>query len=173
LYAEKILAPGLKGIFYAAMFATIISTLNSFLFLSATTIGRDFIYRIKKDAKEEKIKYYTIIGIVISGFISILIAYAIPSVIEIWYTIGSLFIPGIILPVISAYYPKFRISSKLIITEIILAVCLSTIWLEFRNTQEGILSEIEPMIIGLLVALLTHDFGLLRKSFSLDKRKNN
>ncbi|KAB2843406.1 MAG: sodium:solute symporter family protein, partial [Ignavibacterium sp.] len=31
--AEKILAPGLKGIFYAAMFATIISTLNSFMFL--------------------------------------------------------------------------------------------------------------------------------------------
>jgi len=63
LYAEKILTPGLKGIFYAAMFATIISTLNSFLFLSATTIGRDFIFRIKKDAKEEKIKFYTIIGI--------------------------------------------------------------------------------------------------------------
>ena len=56
LYAEKILTPGLKGIFYAAMFATIISTLNSFLFLSATTIGRDFIFRIKKNAKEEKIK---------------------------------------------------------------------------------------------------------------------
>ena len=170
LYAEKILAPGLKGIFYAAMFATIISTLNSFLFLSATTIGRDFIFRIKKDAKEEKIKSYTIIGIVISGFISIIIAYAIPSVVEIWYTIGSLFIPGIILPVISAYYPKFRISSKIIITEIVFAVCLSTIWLEFRNTQDGILSEIEPMIIGLLVALLVHTIGLVRKSLTLDQR---
>lgn len=173
LYAEKILTPGLKGIFYAAMFATIISTLNSFLFLSATTIGRDFIFRIKKDAKEEKIKSYTIIGIVISGFISILIAYVIPSVVEIWYTIGSLFIPGIILPVISAYYTKLRISSKLIITEITLAVCLSTMWLAIRNTLEGILSEIEPMIIGLLVAFLIHGFGLLRKSFTLDKRKNN
>jgi SSS family solute:Na+ symporter len=90
-------------------------------------------------------------------------------VVEIWYTIGSLFIPGIILPVVSAYYPKFRISYKLILTEIILAVCSSTFWLELRNTQEGILSEIEPMIIGLTVALLIHGFGLLRKSFSLDQ----
>ena len=104
------------------------------------------------------------------GIISIIIAYTIPSVIEIWYTIGSLFIPGIILPVISAYYPKFRISSKLIITEIILAVCLSTIWFEFRNTQEGILSEIEPMIIGLLTAVIIHAYGLIRKSFTLDER---
>ena len=151
------------------MFATIISTLNSFLFLSATTIGRDFIFRIKKDAKDEKIKSYTIIGIIISGFISIIIAYAIPSVVEIWYTIGSLFIPGVILPVISAYYPKLRISSKIIITEIVVAVCLSTIWLVIRNAQKGILGEIEPMIVGLLVALLVHTVGLVRKSFSLDQ----
>ena len=171
LYAEKILSPGLKGIFYAAMFATIISTLNSFLFLSATTIGRDFIFRIKKNANEEKIKSYTIIGIVASGFISIIIAFAIPSVVEIWYTIGSLFIPGIILPVISAYYPKFRISSKLIIIEIILAVCLSSMWLEFRKFQEGVLSEIEPMIVGVLVAVLVHVFGLILKFFTLDDKR--
>ncbi len=161
LYAEKVLSPGLKGIFYAAMFATIISTLNSFLFLSASTIGRDFIFRIKKDSKEERIKSYTIIGIVISGFISILIAYSIPSVVEIWYTIGSLFIPGIILPVVSAYYPKLRISPKLIIAEIVFAITSGMIWFNFRKLLSGVLAEIEPMIIGLFVALLIHFIGLI------------
>lgn len=56
LLAEKILSPGLKGIFYAAMFATILSTLNSFLFLSATTISRDFIFRISKSSDEKNLK---------------------------------------------------------------------------------------------------------------------
>ena len=168
LFAEKVLGSGLKGIFYAAMFATIISTLNSFLFLSATTIGRDFIFRLNKNSKEEKIKSYTVIGIIISGIISILIAYLIPSVVEIWYTIGSLFIPGIILPVISAYYSKLRISSRLIIAEIVFAVCTSMMWFDFRKSLSGVLSEIEPMIIGLLVAVLIHTFGLLRKSVSLN-----
>ena len=167
LFAEKVLGSGLKGIFYAAMFATIISTLNSFLFLSATTIGRDFIFRVNKNSKEEKIKSYTVIGIIISGIISILIAYFIPSVVEIWYTIGSLFIPGIILPVISAYYPKLRIASKLIITEIFFAISFGMMWFYFRDTFSGMLSEIEPMIIGLIAALLIHTFGLLRKSVSL------
>lgn len=106
LLAEKVLAPGLKGIFYAAMFATIISTLNSFMFLSATTIGRDLIYRMNQKGSEDKIKLYTVIGIIITSLLSVLIAYSIPSVVEIWYTIGSLFIPGIILPVISSYYSK-------------------------------------------------------------------
>jgi SSS family solute:Na+ symporter len=167
LFAEKVLGSGLKGIFYAAMFATIISTLNSFLFLSATTIGKDFIFRVNKNSKEEKIKSYTVIGIIISGIISILIAYFIPSVVEIWYTIGSLFIPGIIFPVISAYYPKLRIASKLIITEILFAISFGMMWFYFRSTFIGILSEIEPMIVGLIAAILIHTFGLLRKSVSL------
>jgi len=161
LYAEKVLSPGLKGIFYAAMFATIISTLNSFLFLSATTIGRDFIFRLKKDSNEDKIKSYVVIGIIISGLVSILIAYSIPSVVEIWYTIGSLFIPGIILPVISAYYPKLRISSKLIIAEIIFAISAGMMWFYFRKSFYGMMNEIEPMIVGLLVAVLIHLTGLV------------
>jgi SSS family solute:Na+ symporter len=169
LFAEKVLGSGLKGIFYAAMFATIISTLNSFLFLSATTIGRDFIFRINKNSKEEKMKSYTMIGILISGVISICIAYLIPSVVEIWYSIGSMFIPGIILPVISAYYLKLKISSKLIIAEIVFAVCGSWMWFEFRNTFSGLLGEIEPMIIGLIIAITIHTIGLFRKSVFLNK----
>ena len=168
LLAEQILSPGLKGIFYAAMFATIISTLNSFLFLSATTIGRDFIFKLKKNAKEEKVKNYTILGIILSGVISIVIALAIPSVVEIWYTIGSLFIPGIIFPVISAYYQKFRISSNLVVVEMVTAIGLSSVWIIIRSYQTGIISEIEPMIIGLLAAFFIHSIGLIRKSFSFN-----
>jgi SSS family solute:Na+ symporter len=151
------------------MFATIISTLNSFLFLSATTIGRDFIFRIKKESKEENIKSFTVIGIAVTGVLSILIAIMIPSVVEIWYTIGSIFIPGIILPVISAYYPALRISPRLIITEIVFALSFGMLWFDFRNSLSGILSEIEPMIIGLFGAIIIHIYGLLRKSFFLDK----
>lgn len=169
LLAEKVLSPGLKGIFYAAMFATIISTLNSFLFLSATTIGRDFIFKFNTNSKEEKVKTYTIIGIIVSGVISIIIGFTIPSVVEIWYTIGSLFIPGIILPVISAYYPTLRISSNLIVIEIVLAISVGSVWLGYRNSLTGFISEIEPMIIGLFAAIITHSIGLIRKFFTFEK----
>ena len=124
---------GIKGIFYAALFATILSTQISFLFLSGTTIGRDFVYRISRDDTESNLKVYTIIGLLISGVIAILLAYLIPSVIEIWYTIGSLFIPGIILPVVSAYYPKLRVDIKYILVEMITAFSASTVWYFLRD----------------------------------------
>jgi len=169
LFAEKVLGSGIKGIFYAAMFATIISTLNSFLFLSAATIGRDFIFRIKKTPDENNLKLYTAIGIVVTGVLSIIIAYLIPSVVEIWYTIGSLFIPGIILPVISSYYTKLRISSRFILVEIILALTSSIVWMFIRDNFNGMLYEIEPMIVGLLSAVIVHSVGLVRSTFTFNK----
>lgn len=169
LFAEKVLPAGLKGIFFAALFATIISTQISFLFLSGTTISRDFIFRIKNDRDDTNLKSYTIIGLIISGLIAVGLAYLIPSVIEIWYTVGSIFIPAIILPVVSAYYPMWRISSKIIFIEMILAVLSSAFWYFFRETQIGILNEIEPMIIGLSIAVIVHSAGLLRKFFSFNQ----
>lgn len=165
LLAEKILSPGLKGIFYAAMFATIMSTLNSFLFLSATTIGRDFIFRLKGERDEKKLKIFTVYGLLISGTLAVILALLIPSVIEIWYTIGSFCIPGIILPVISAYYQKIKVDKKIVIAEIFFAVLFSIAWYFLRNnfTEDKILYQIEPMIIGMITAAVIHFTGLVRK----------
>ena len=173
LYAEKVLPAGVKGIFYAALFATILSTLNSFLFLSGTTIGRDFIYRgvvplngTKPDSftisKESKLKSYTIIGLFISGILAIILALLIPSVIEIWYTIGSLFIPAIILPVVSAYYPKIRINKNYLLIEMVAAISASTIWYFLRNNfvSHQLLAEVEPMLVGLFLAFVIHIVGI-------------
>ncbi len=162
LLAEKILPSGIKGIFYAGLFATIMSTSNSFLFLSGTTIGRDFIFRLKKGANENRLKSYTISGLVISGFLSVLLAYTIPSVIEIWYTLGSLCIPAVIPAVISSYYPKIRISNKIMVVEMIAAVFLSSVWYLLREGGiiTGSLYEIEPMIVGLFSAVIIHLYGM-------------
>ncbi|MBK9099683.1 MAG: sodium:solute symporter family protein [bacterium] len=162
LFAEQVLPSGIKGIFYAALFATILSTQISFLFLSGTTIGRDFIFRVSRFENENRIKTYTIIGLLISGIAATLLAYFIPSVIEIWYTIGSLFIPGIILPVVSAYYHKLKVSKKIILIEMTAAFISATIWYFVRDkfSEVIILKEIEPMLVGLVFAFLTHLAGL-------------
>jgi solute:Na+ symporter, SSS family len=164
LLAEKILSPGFKGVFYAAMFATIMSTLNSFLFLSGTTIGRDFIFQFSSKKDESKLKYYTIIGLVVSGIVAIAIAYFIPSVIEIWYTVGSLCIPGIILPIISAYYPKLKVPNKIIIFEMVTALLCSTVWYFIRNEiHSSFFIEVEPMLVGLTAASFVHLFGIFSR----------
>ncbi len=173
LLAENVLLPGFKGIFYAALFATIISTLNSFLFLSATTIGRDFIFRINADITENKLKQYTIYGLTITSVIAIIIATAIPSVIEIWYTLGSICIPGIILLIFGAYFEKLTIPSNIAFIEIISAVSISAVWFFAREKfiTSGWLTEIEPMLVGLTAGIIIHIYGVIlhRKNLSIYK----
>jgi solute:Na+ symporter, SSS family len=165
LFAEQVLPSGIKGIFYAALFATILSTQISFLFLSGTTVGRDFIFRIQGKEAESNLKTYTVIGLLLSGIVAVILAYFIPSVIEIWYTIGSLFIPGIILPVVSAYYPKLRVSNKFILIEMVFAYMSSTVWYFVRNiiSTKSVFVELEPMIVGLFVAICVHLLSLHSK----------
>lgn len=165
MLAEKVLAPGLKGIFYAALFATILSTLNSFLFLSATTISRDIIYKNQKQRNSSKLRYYSILGLVISGILSSILAYFIPSVVELWYSIGSIFIPGIIIPVISSYYYMLKISSKFIVAEMLTGLGASLAWFIIREklVDDSLLSSIEPMLVGFVAAILIHSAGLFMK----------
>ena len=171
LLAEAILPSGIKGIFYAALFATIMSTLNSFLFLSATTISRDFFFKLSSNPSEKKLKTFAIYGLIIAGIVSVALAYFIPSVIEIWYTIGSICIPGIILPVVSAYYTKLRIANSLALLEMIVAVMSGMIWFFVRgNFTDLFLSNLEPMLVGLFFSILIHITGLMLKSFSFEQR---
>lgn len=160
LLAEKILAPGLKGLFYAAMFATILSTLNSFVFLSATTVGYDLIYKLKGEKEETKIVFYTRIGIIITTIFGIILAYFFDSVIEIWFTIGSICIPGLIFLVIGAYYEKFRIGGIWPVIEILGATLSSLLWYILRpGFTDTPYFEIEPMIAGLIAASAIHLAG--------------
>ena len=166
LLAESVLGSGVKGLFYAALFATILSTLNSFLFLSATTFGRDFVSKFKQDLDDSNLIKYTRIGIIVSAFISILLAYQFSSVVEIWYTIGSVVIPGVVLLIISAYTERLRISNKYALIESVTAVLSSLAWLFLRPyfSENKIVSELEPMIIGMFVAVAVHIIGLTKKN---------
>lgn len=173
ILAEQILSPGLKGLFYAALFATIISTLNSFLFLSGTTIGRDFIFQIVVEKSELHLRYYTIIGLIISSIIAFLFAFTIPSVLQIWYTLGSICIPGILIAVISSYYPRIKIDDKLMLLEMIVAVSSGTIWFLAKDqfSDVSLVARVEPMMIGLICAVVIHSAGLLQRFLSEKKRQ--
>ncbi len=162
LLAEKVLSPGLKGLFFAALFATILSTLNSMTFLGATTYSRDFIYRLAKVKSSVNIERQTRIGLLITGVIGFGIAALFQSVVEIWYTVGSILIPGMILIVAGAYYQKLRIPGNPAFYEMISGIFGSAVWLLLRSVHPNvyIFGLIEPMLIGLLLAAVIHFVSL-------------
>src|SRR5690625_7747131 len=91
--ADQILPVGLKRIFILALFATIMSTLDSYLFISGQTLGRDYLVNYFPDVPPNRL---TRISFLISALIGILLILLYPSVIDLWYIIGSVFIPGLL-----------------------------------------------------------------------------
>ncbi len=161
LLADKILPIGLKGIFYVGLFATILSTFNSITFLSGLTFANDLFSTKNED--EKSLIFRTRLGIAISLIIAFIVSIYFKSIIQIWYVIGSIIIPGLILPVFSTYFPKIRISEKYLNLQMILSPLIAIIWqiLKPQLNLSVIITEIsEPMLVGLLVSIIIQFIGM-------------
>ncbi len=108
--AVNVLPPVLTGLFFAGLLATIMSTVDSYSLLAAMTIGRDYLWRLS-GKQENSIQYYTRIGLVISTLFSIGLAIYGQSVIELWKQLGSITTPALLIPVVSSFFPKYKMST--------------------------------------------------------------
>lgn len=151
VYADKILPEAFKGLFISAILATIISTLNSYAFISAQTFGNDILNKLSRKKYNEV--FLVRLGLILTIIISSILAILIPSVIDLWYTIGSIFIPGLLFPVVGSYYEKFRLNSQLTIYQSIFVTLVSLSMFLAREMNLARI-EFEPMIAGILVGLV-------------------
>jgi solute:Na+ symporter, SSS family len=110
--AEAILPMGVKGVFYTGMLATVLSTVDSFFFTSATIIGRDILWRIfSKDTDENRVNGLVRIGLILTAVISVIIILLSEKIYLVWYAMSSILVPAILLPLIFTYVPTWRRSA--------------------------------------------------------------
>lgn len=164
--ADAILPQGIKALFFLGLIATIMSTLHSYVFISASTLGNDIFTKFSKKNPEIKgdRNLYTQIGILITCAISLLIVFLIPSVVSMWYTIGSLVIPALLIGVVTSYFTKLQVDKKFIFTAMIASFLISLISFFYGNINkvEGFPVyplNLEPMYPGLLAGLLIYLTG--------------
>jgi len=155
LMADALLPVGMKGLFFVALFAIIMSTLDSYLFLSGQTLGRDFISRFYPGYPRNLV---TRISILISSIIGIILIVLYPSVIDLWYVIGSVFIPGLLFPVLGIYISLFRMKTSFVIVSISGCSIVSGGWLLMGTLTSPELYNytflgIEPFYPGLALAI--------------------
>lgn len=107
--AREILPPLWQGLFFAGMVSSIIASLDAEVFIASITLAKDGLGRIFSiKGKEEKwIRW----GLVVTGAFSVTLALLIPSVVDLWWTIGSTAIPGLLVPMASAYIPALRVDA--------------------------------------------------------------
>lgn len=164
MLAEFTLPPIAKGLFYIGMLATIMSTLNTLAFVSATTLGRDMLWRIRRCTDEHIAERYTRWGLLVTSAFSIVIALAIPSVVKQWYTIGTVVIPGLLVPLVTSYFDRYRVNAWYAFFSMLLGWITSSAWLLAGWTQHIGDSElyplgIEPMYPGLMVSIAVWMLG--------------
>jgi len=167
MLAEVTLPSVAKGLFYIGLLATIMSTLSSLMFISATTVGNDIVGRMTTGVnREEIIRRWTKAGLLIGGVFAVGLAVTVPSVVSLWYTIGTTIIPGLLVPVLASYFDPLRIPSRYAFAAMLGGWLTSSGSLLYGHISSASGAPdywlgIEPMYPGLIVSICFWGGGIL------------
>ena len=143
-YAIQLLPEGLKGFFLAGILATILSTLDSYLFLAGTNLAYDLA---PKKYKGKMMIHH--IGVVFVGLLSVVMAIVFEGNIKsVWKTLGSYSASCLLLPVIFGYIFPRKIKDIHFVIICTTGVIFTTIWRMLD--RQGIWAEIDSLYIGVI-----------------------
>lgn len=151
-----VLPIGLQGLFLVGLLATIMSTIDSYAFLAAMTVGRDILWRLRDGINQDRISFYTRIGLIFTAIVSIFIAWSAKSVITIWKEIGSIGTPALLVPLAFSFSDKWKLRPRAALLTIVSGSIVSGVWAlskAFGETDNYWLN-IEPIFPGLFITLI-------------------
>jgi len=138
--ARMVLPSWLSAIFTLSLFAVIMSTLDSYLFLSAATMGYDF-----KPGRIETARIRA--GIWFSALLAGIGSLFFSSAVRIWHDIGSILTSALLIPVLALHLgKKWRPSSRAATWGIIISASTATGWILWPGPYPF---GIEPMFPAL------------------------
>tara|TARA_X000000950_G_scaffold90672_1_gene114010 strand:+ start:708 stop:2093 length:1386 start_codon:yes stop_codon:yes gene_type:complete len=154
ILAFEVLPYGFLGIFLVGTIATIMSTIDSLSLVSAVTFGRDILWRIETNKSTLSPINFMKKGLIIISFFSLTISYLLPSVIALFYTLGSLLIPGLILPFLYSLKKDNRLINQNITWWMILPIFVSAIWFTLSKLINQSPLGMEPFYPGMATSFL-------------------
>jgi SSS family solute:Na+ symporter len=162
--ARITLPPFALGLFYLAMIATVMSTIDSYGFIAATTIGRDLIWRLRGERGEERLTRYSQIGLWIAAAFATTLALMSRSVISLWHDLGSITTPPLLLPVAAAMSRRGRLGSRWTLAAMVVSFVVSLVWVLVPRIGAGASPgrypfAVEPIYAGLAASLLVYATG--------------
>ena len=142
------------GLFITGLLATIMSTIDSLGFISAFTFGRDIVGRINKNNKNDVDNSASLIrlGLIIMATIAIILAYSFPSVVKLWYMMGSILVPGLLIPFLVSF-TKLNLKSWQGQILLIIPVLISIMWFILNIAYQNFQFKIEPFYPGIFSSI--------------------
>jgi len=160
VFPLEVLPVVLKGVFLAGVLATIMSTVDSFTFLGAMNLAQDLYKGVfRPQASEKQVMRLTKWGILVTAGLAMLIALYFQSLVAIWYTIGTVGISALLVPVLAGFFGKGNKSSLAAFLSMLTGFTLSLAWLIHGNLNavDGwpvYLWGLEPLYPGLALSFL-------------------
>jgi SSS family solute:Na+ symporter len=147
--AGLVLSPWAAALFTVALFATVMSTLDSYLFIAATTIGHDFA---TTPTGPDAVRRRTRLGLAISAALAAIGSLIFTSAVQVWHHVGSVVTSTLLLPVLAIHLPPpWRPSETGAVAAMVAAAVTSTTWILLRSGV-GYPLDIEPMFPALAAA---------------------
>jgi len=144
-----VLPPLANALFAVGMFATVMSTAHSYLFLGAATIGHDVVPEIRTRVDERR---WTMAGLVLVGVAAAALALALRSVIAIWHDVGSIVTSALLLPLALSHAPeRVRFRPRHAAAAILVTATVATGWILARTEGRYPLG-LEPIFPALAVS---------------------
>lgn len=163
IYAMQLLPNGLRGFALAGIAATVLSTLDSYIFLAGSTLAYDLVPKKWKG----KIAIHHI-GVLSVGLLSILFAGIFEGDIKnVWKTLGSLSSSALLVPIMTGHlFPK-RISDNQFVLTSVIGMSSTLFWrLSGLNTQTGI----DEIYIGVGTCILFVSSILVKQKTPIKNR---
>jgi SSS family solute:Na+ symporter len=165
--ADRVMPIGLKGLFTVGLLAPVMASAVSYTFISAMTVGRDFLWRLKGDKDTQNLPKYAQIGLIFTSMSAIGFAILIPSMVKQWYIFGSVTVPGVLIPLLGAYQPsqRWRATGDWAFSSMIGGVGASLVWLLWGVAHGGLFDPSypfgwQPLFPGLAVSALLYGIGI-------------
>lgn len=146
-YALQLLPDGMRGFFLAGICATILSTLDSYIFLAGSTLAHDLVPKRLRG----KIQIHHA-GVLSVAIISILLSFVFDGNIKnVWKTLGSLSSASILIPVLYGHLSKTKLSDLSFIISSSLGGFGVIVWRlgGFKDRY-----ELDEIYIGMLLAFV-------------------
>ena len=145
-YAFKVLPQGMRGFFLAGIVATVLSTLDSYLFLSGSTIAYDLAP--KKIRGQLWLHYLSFLFV---ASVAIILATVFEGNIKaVWKTLGSLSAASLLVPVLFGHLSKVKPSDNVFVAAAGTSAIVVFTW---RLSGLKDWSGIDELYIGMFVSL--------------------
>ena len=144
IYAVQLLPDGWRGFMLAGVAATILSTLDSYLFLAGTTVSYDLA---PKRFRGRVALHH--LGMIVSGIAAVVLGVAFEgNIMQVWKTLGSYMAACLLLPMMIGYFWPGRIADNQFVFASLLGAAGTTIW---RFTEQtGFWANVDSLYAGAL-----------------------